>query len=143
MKHLVPGKTQNMMFHKDLFLMHCYSIYIYLTFFTSLKIQILQVMQITLQYVQYVKENKESVVNTTHLAQQKNTLIGLNLEYLISLEATFYAEYHIKSPRTSALGKKFYNIFTAEHFFSIIGKFVSLTNKSLRHTKLNSYFVLS
>ena len=35
----------------------------------------------------------------------------------------------MKSPRRSTLGKKGYDIFTAERFFSKFGKFVSLTNK--------------
>ena len=48
---------------------------------------------------------------------------------MISLEAKFYAEQDIKSPKRLALGEKRDDIFTAAHFSLIFGKFASLTNK--------------
>ena len=40
-----------MAFNQDPFSVHYYSIYIYVTFFTSLKIYMLQVMRMTQQYI--------------------------------------------------------------------------------------------
>ena len=36
--------------------------------------------------------------------------------YLVSLEAKFYGEEHIKSPRKSVLGKKSYGLFYKRYF---------------------------
>ena len=83
MKNLVFEKTQNMVFLEDVFSIHYYSIYIYVTFFTSFKIQSVIATECYSRNL-YEKKgniffvntvNIENTVNTVNTANNKNNIL--------------------------------------------------------------------